>query len=622
MALATNLGFPRIGRNRELKKATEGYWAGQVSREDLVNTVEKIRQDNWELQQRAGLDQIPIGDFSLYDHVLDTAFAFDVIPQRFRDLHLEDDLALYYGLARGSKEANFPPPLEMTKWFDTNYHYLVPEFDHQEDVHLERLGLVCAYRAAVQLGYPARPVVLSPFSFLFLGKSRIPGRDPLDLLDHLMPAYEELLACLTVAGAEWIQIEEPSLVLDLNPAQRKQLHDTMTRLARATPMNILLTTYFGRLGENLDCALHLPIDALHLDLVRAPEQLEDVLQRAPKDLTISLGLVSGRDIWKTDLAQAVSTAERAADALTSERIIISPSCSLLHVPVDLSFERALAPEIKDWMAFGEQKLDEVVMIKRAINEGREAVRAELDANRESLGRRRTSRLVVNSALRERMSHIAPSQLVRHDAYSSRRAEQESVLRLPLLPTTTIGSFPQTEGLRQQRTRWQKGEINRADYNESIRKEISHVIDEQEALGLDVLVHGEPERNDMVEYFGELLEGFAITENGWVQSYGTRCVKPPVLFGDIVRRSPMTVGWWKHAQSLTKRPVKGILSGPVTILQWSFVRDDQPRRDTCMQLALAIREEALDLDAAGCRIIQIDEPALREGLPLHKVDAAE
>jgi 5-methyltetrahydropteroyltriglutamate--homocysteine methyltransferase len=619
MAKAINLGFPRIGANRELKKATEAYWAGNVSREELLDVARTIRSNNWELQQRLGIDHVPVGDFSHYDHVLDAAFALNLIPKRFRELKNLNDLDLYFAMARGSGTV---APLEMTKWFDTNYHYLVPEFETATRPHFTRSFLTEQFLEASGVLAHARPVVLGPFSLLLLSKTRRDGTRPLNRLDGLLPAYEELLDHLKTAGADWVQIDEPALVLDLDAEQRDLLRGAMERLAGRTSLKIFLATYFGGLGENLDCALHLPVRALHLDLVRAPEQLDDALRNLPHGLTLSLGLVDGRNIWKTNLGEALRLAERAADELTPERLCIGPSCSLLHVPVDLASERTMPPELKDWMAFGQQKLEEIVVIKRAINEGAGAVQAALEANRESLDRRKTSRLTANPALRARLASLTPADFRRDKPYTERSITQRAVLQLPVLPTTTIGSFPQTAELRRQRARRRKGEIDIKEYEQYIRGEIVHVIAQQEEIGLDVLVHGEPERNDMVEYFGELLDGFAFTENGWVQSYGSRCVKPPIIFGDVVRTGPMTVKWWQYAQSLTRRPVKGMLTGPVTILQWSFVRDDQPRRDTCFQLALAIRDETQDLEAAGCPVIQIDEPALREGLPLRQAQAAE
>jgi 5-methyltetrahydropteroyltriglutamate--homocysteine methyltransferase len=624
MAIATNLGFPRIGGNRELKKAVETFWAGKSSAEDLMKSATEIRRANWRLQAEAGIEQLPTGDFSLYDHMLDTCLAFDLIPERFRNLAPETDLDLYFLMARGLAGGQQTQALEMTKWFDTNYHYLVPELRRDQIFRLARITSIQHFEEATRLGYAARPVILGPLSLLLLSKSTDPAFDPLRLLDHAIPAYEELLQRLSSAGAVWVQIDEPVLALDLNREMlRRELTRSYERLARSAPgINILLATYFGSLQDNLDVALNLPVAGLHLDLVRGRDQFEEALRRAPSSLTLSLGLVDGRNIWKSNLTQALDLAEKAADTISADRIMIAPSCSLLHVPVDLNGEDSLPPEIHDWLAFGRQKLEEVSLVAKGLNHGRDAIAEQLEQNKQSLGRRRSSALVFNSDVRARVAAITASDLSRRSPYPSRKRAQTDALHLPLFPTTTIGSFPQTEQLRRERLRARKGAISQEEYNGFIRKEIEHAIRRQEEIGLDVLVHGEAERNDMVEYFGELLEGFVFTRNGWVQSYGSRCVKPPIIYGDVLRKSAMTVDWWRFAQSLTKRPVKGMLTGPVTILQWSFVRDDQPRRDTCFQLALAIRDEVLDLEKAGCKVIQIDEPALREGLPLRKADAPE
>lgn len=616
MAKAISLGFPRIGANRELKKATEAYWAGKASREDLLSVAQQIRQRNWQVQRDAGLDQVPSGDFSFYDQVLDMAWAFDVVPERYAGI--DNDLDLYFAMARGG----VTQALEMTKWFDTNYHYLVPEFTGQQPYSLKRTSHVDIYREAVAAGFPARPVIVGPLTMGLLGKTRHADATLADTVARLLPAYEEMLRRFSSAGAVWVQIDEPILALDLDQSQRDLLTKSISQLAKTTNLKILLATYFGSLRENLNTALNLPVAALHLDLVRGEDQLDTALAGTPNHLTLSLGLIDGRNIWKADLIRAVETAERAADRLSPDRILIAPSCSLMHSPVDLAGEDKLNPEVKDWLAFATQKLDEIVIVKRAINEGREAVRAELEANRKSLERRRNSPLVANPTVRKRISAVKSDDFKRKAVFENRRGDQQAALHLPEIPTTTIGSFPQTGELRAQRARMKKGEITAQEYDVYIRKEIAYAVKEQEQLGLDVLVHGEAERNDMVEYFGELLSGFAFTSNGWVQSYGSRCVKPPIIYGDVERRSPMTVDWWKYAQSLTKRLMKGMLTGPVTILQWSFVRNDQPRKDTCFQIALAIRDETQDLEAAGCKVIQIDEPALREGLPLRKSEKEE
>ena len=622
MATATNLGFSRIGANRELKKAVEAYWSGKSSGENLLAAASDIRRSNWRLQADAGVEQIPTGDFSFYDHVLDTAFLFDLIPKRFRELKPASDLDLYFLMARGLAGGQQTQALEMTKWFDTNYHYLVPEIDSDQHFTLARNTATDYVLEAAQLGYAARPVILGPVSFLWLSKSASDGSKPLHLLDRTRDAYEELLRRLASAGAAWVQMDEPVFAVDWNgrisPAALKQLYE---HLAAAAPgVKLLLSTYFGPLKENLEVALALPVHGLHLDLVRGPEQLEQALRAAPPSLTLSLGLIDGRNVWKTDLARALSVAEQAAAVISAERIMVAPSCSLLHVPVDLDAEDALVPEVREWLAFGKQKLQEVGLLAAALNKGRKAVETELNENAAAMARRNSSPLVRNPAVRDRIASITAGDRSRKSPYPIRKQAQASALHLPAFPTTTIGSFPQTEQLRRERLRRKNGVISEEAYKTFIRKEIEYAIRRQEEIGLDVLVHGEAERNDMVEYFGELLEGFAFTKNGWVQSYGSRCVKPPIIYGDVLRRSAMTVDWWSFAQSLTQRPVKGMLTGPVTILQWSFVRDDQPRHDTCMQIALAVRDEVVDLEAAGCRVIQIDEPALREGLPLRAADA--
>jgi 5-methyltetrahydropteroyltriglutamate--homocysteine methyltransferase len=622
MATAINLGFSRIGPNRELKKAVESYWSGKTSQDDLIHSAKRIRETNWRIQSDAGITQLPAGDFSFYDHVLDAAFAFDLVPDRFRALQL-NDVDLYFAMARGVAGGRATQALEMTKWFDTNYHYLVPELTGEEEFSLKRNSLLDAYREGIGLGLNVRPVILGPISLLYLSKFKQVAKSPLCLLERAVAGYGTLLKQLGAAGANWIQLDEPVLVLDLDEAFRNAVSDCYERLAKEVPaVKILLATYFGPLRENLALAQGLPISALHLDLVRGSEQIEHAIGNCPDHLTLSLGLVDGRNIWKTDLTQALEIAERAARAIPPERLLIAPSCSLLHVPVDVSTETLLKPEIRNWLAFGKQKLEEVSLLARALNQGRAAVRAELEQNAKAIEARCTSGLVFHERVRQRLAELTSADFRRTNSHAVRSQRQQETLELPMLPTTTIGSFPQTDQLRRERLRRKKGELSAVEYDQFIRHEIEEAIRRQEEIGLDVLVHGEAERNDMVEYFGELLEGFAFTQNGWVQSYGSRCVKPPIIYGDVVRRAPMTVSWWQFAQSLTERPVKGMLTGPVTILQWSFVRDDQPRRDTCFQLALAIRDETIDLENAGCRVIQIDEPALREGLPLRQADVAE
>ncbi|HVX10611.1 MAG TPA: 5-methyltetrahydropteroyltriglutamate--homocysteine S-methyltransferase [Pirellulales bacterium] len=623
LASATNLGFPRMGRNRELKKALELSWSGKGSAEQLQATAQQIRRSHWELQRTAGLSYVPCNDFSLYDHILDTAVMVGVVPDRFAGI--TNDLERYFAMARGGKGCDGRPgpvALEMTKWFDTNYHYLVPEFHEQQPFRLASTKPLDEFNEAKSLGVPARPVLVGPVSFLLLGKAKTPGMEPLDLLPTLVPVYEELLRGLAAAGAEWVQIDEPCLVTDVDDRVVSAVERAYAKLAIAAPaIKVLLATYFGSLGEILPRVLKLPVHAVHLDLVRAPEQLDAALSVVPAGLTLSLGLVDGRNVWRTDLVPALDRAEKAVKHLGGERVLIAPSCSLLHVPIDLDDETSLDGEVREWLAFAKQKIEEVSIIARALGDGRQAVASELAANQTAIDRRRSSPHTHNSAVRARLAAITPAMLGRPHAYSERRKAQRARLSLPAFPTTTIGSFPQTEDVRKARAARKNGMLSAAEYDAFLKEKTADAIRWQEEVGLDVLVHGEFERNDMVEYFGEQLDGFVFTANGWVQSYGSRCVKPPIIFGDVARRAPMTTAWTQYAQSLTTRPVKGMLTGPVTILHWSFVRDDQPRRDTCWQIALSVRDEVADLEAGGAAIIQIDEPALREGLPLRRSEWA-
>ncbi|HEY3454348.1 MAG TPA: 5-methyltetrahydropteroyltriglutamate--homocysteine S-methyltransferase [Bryobacteraceae bacterium] len=608
---ATNLGFPRIGVHRELKKALEDYWAAKLSEADLLAKAKELRRLHWQWQQDAGITHIPSNDFSLYDHVLDTVAMTGAIPPRYGANHGMVDLKTYFAMARGSSEGAGVTAMEMTKWFDTNYHYIVPEFEPGQAFHLASNKAIDEFLEAKALGIHTRPVLLGPISFLLLGKSRSPAFDPISLLPALVPVYEDVLRRLSDAGANWVQIDEPCLVLDLSEPARAAFAGTYSRLSAAAPrIKILIATYFDSLHSNLPTALALPVAGLHLDLVRAPGQLDAALAQAPSHLTLSLGVIDGRNIWKADLSHALSLVEQAVLALGSGRVFVAPSCSLLHVPVDLDAETDLE-EIKDWLAFARQKLHEVFTICAAT--------PELEANRASNERRRVSIAIHDPEVKRRIANLNGQNHQRANPYPERRKKQQAALGLPLIPTTTIGSFPQTKEVRAARAAQKAGKLSRNDYDSFLREQIEQAVHFQEDVELDVLVHGEFERNDMVEYFGEQLSGFAATSNGWVQSYGSRCVKPPIIFGDVKRLRPMTVEWSRFAQSLTARPMKGMLTGPVTILQWSFVRDDQPRSETCRQIALAIRDEVADLEAAGIRVIQIDEPALREGLPLRQSD---
>jgi len=618
MTTVTCLGFPRIGAKRELKRALEAHWRGEVSAEELAATAARLRRRHWALLKEAGADTVPCNDFSLYDPMLDTAFGFDAIPAAARPLADADPLAGYFALARGVQRDGIDrPALEMTKWFDTNYHYLVPELQAGQAFGLRGDKPLAEFAEARAQGLDARPVLIGPVSFLLLSKT-VDGSDRLALLDRLLPAYAELLGRLKAAGAGWVQIDEPCLVLDLDATAQAAYRHAYAVLAGADRPRLLLATYFGGLGDNLALATGLPVEGLHLDLVRAPEQLDGVLATLPPERVLSLGLVDGRNIWRADLDAALALARRARDRIGAERVWLAPSCSLLHVPVDVASENGLNPSLRSWLAFARQKIEELRVIADALD-GSEAADAALAAARATLTARRLSPLVHRAEVAARVAGIDAALSRRRSDYATRRVEQARRLGLPPFPTTTIGSFPQTGEVREARARNKAGTLPDRDYEAFLEAQTEQCVRIQEAIGLDVLVHGEFERNDMVEYFGEQLDGFAFTRNGWVQSYGSRCVKPPIIYGDVRRPQPMTVRWSAYAQSLTTRPMKGMLTGPVTVLQWSFVRDDQPRAQTCRQIALALREEVLDLEAAGIGVIQIDEPALREGLPLRRAD---
>ncbi|KRE88809.1 5-methyltetrahydropteroyltriglutamate--homocysteine methyltransferase [Frateuria sp. Soil773] len=612
----TCLGFPRIGRRRELKRALERYWRGEDDADALLATARELRQRHWRLASAAGLDSVPVNDFSLYDHVLDTAVLFDAVPERYRELQRRDPLAGYFAMARGGDGLH---ALEMTKWFDTNYHYLVPELHAGQRFRLAGDKPLAEWREAAALGLDARPVLLGPVSFLKLAKTT-DGSDPLALLDALLPAYLELLARLAEAGVGWVQLDEPCLVLDLDDATRHAYALAYAALAIGPSPRRLLAAYFGALDDNLALAAGLPVDGLHVDLARAPEQLEAVLDALPADRVLSAGAIDGRNIWRSRPARVLALLQKARDRLGAGRLWLAPSCSLLHVPLDAAQETGLPAELQGWLAFAVQKLEEQQLYARALA-GDAAASQALDAQAARLEARASAPGVRRDEVRARLDALSPQAALRRSAYAHRRAVQAEALPLPPLPTTTIGSFPQTEALRRARADHRAGRLDDAAYEQVLADEIRHVLRQQEAAGLDVLVHGEPERNDMVEYFGEQLDGFAFTRHGWVQSYGSRCVKPPLIWGDVARPAPMTVRWSRYAQSLTGKPVKGMLTGPVTVLQWSFVRDDLPRETVCRQLALALRDEVHDLEAAGIRVIQIDEPALREGLPLRRAQQA-
>ena len=654
MTTIHTLGFPRIGKNRELKFALEKFWRGEIDADALEATGRELRARHWQLQAAAGLDFVAVGDFAYYDQVLNHIQMLGCEPARFDFTGQETELARYFTLARGvASEAKSccgghaetgdqgTWALEMTKWFDTNYHYLVPEFTADTAFRLASERLFNEVTEAQALGHQVKVTLVGPLTFLFLGKEKA-GRlaahasplpsplpegegegvfDRLLLLDKLLPVYGEILARLKNLGVEWVQMDEPILCLDLPQAWKAAFEPAYHRL-NAAGVKILLATYFGALDDNTVLACTLPVAGLHIDAVRAPHQLSTVLDRLPHYKVLSLGAIDGRNIWRADLDQTLALVA-AAHAKLGDRLWIAPSCSLQHVPVDLRSEDKLGAELHAWLAFAVQKLNELGALKLALDQDIGA--ADLayanafGASRSAAAARRASPRVHNPALAARLAALPQDADRRATPFKARQAKQRARFKLPAFPTTTIGSFPQTKEIRAARAAFKRGELSAADYTEAMHNEIKLAVDKQVSLGLDVLVHGEAERNDMVEYFGEQLAGFAFTQNGWVQSYGSRCVKPPVIFGDVSRPTPMTVDWTTYAQSLTSLPMKGMLTGPVTILQWSFVRDDQPRSDTTLQIALAIRDEVVDLEAAGIGIIQIDEPAIREGLPLRRGD---
>jgi len=620
MVTTHNLGFPRIGAKRELKFALEKYWKGESSRDELKAVGAQLRERHW--KDQAGLDFAPVGDFAFYDQVLDMSFTLGNLPERVRGFH-GDTLDNYFRVARGRSAHGAEdhnaccggvPAGEMTKWFDTNYHYIVPEFDANTQFSLDPSRLLEHLAQARANGVKAKPVIIGPVTYLWIGKSK-DGSDKLALLPRLLPVYAALLDYFTAQGIEWVQIDEPALVTELDPTWR-QAFATAYEALSTRRVKLLLATYFGQLQDNLELACKLPVDGIHIDAINARDEIAKVVAHLPDLSVVSVGAINGRNIWKTDLTAALEWLEPLHSSL-GNRLWIAPSCSLLHTPVDLNSEQKLDAEIKSWLAFALQKLDELKTLAGALNHGRASVAAELEANAAAIASRRASPRVHNPAVKASIAGIDAALGQRVSAYTLRAEKQAAILNLPAFPTTTIGSFPQTSEIRHARSQFKAGELDQAGYKAAMEREITRAVKEQEALGLDVLVHGEAERNDMVEYFGEQLDGYAFSQFGWVQSYGSRCVKPPILFGDISRPKAMTVEWTQYAQSQTAKPMKGMLTGPVTILNWSFVRDDQPRSVSCYQLALAIREEVLDLEKAGTRVIQIDEAALREGLPLRR-----
>ncbi len=620
MAKANNLGYPRIGTHRALKRATEGYWSGKTDAHELMATIAAIRQANWETQRDAGIDLIPSNDFSLYDGMLDTIALVGAVPDRYQWHGDTVDLETYFAMARGAQGGTLDvTALEMTKWFDTNYHYLVPELTAGMRFRLAATKVFDEFEAAKELGILTKPVLIGPVSFLLLGKTRQEAFHPLELLDAVLPVYREVIAGLVERGAEWIQLDEPCFVQDRTDAERAALEQAYADLAAFRGgARLLVQTYFGSVGDSYETLIGLPVQGVGLDFVRGTDNRDRVVQvEFPADKILAAGLVDGRNVWRTDLDAALDIAGSLSTVVSPERLFINPSSSLQHVPLDVGLEQELDPRLVEWLAFAEQKLHEVAVLTRAINEGRESVADVIETSRAARDRRRHSQWVHRPEVKQRVTAAAEGEAQRGAPYAQRHAAQRHTLDLPLFPTTTIGSFPQTSAVRRNRNRLQQGEIAQEEHDAFIAEQIRELITLQEDLGIDMLVHGEFERSDMVEYFGERMEGFAFTRHGWVQSYGSRYIRPPIIFGDVSRPEPMTVHWSTFAQSLTDRPVKGMLTGPVTILNWSFVRDDQARRATCRQIACAIRDEVLDLEKAGIRAIQVDEPALREGLPLRR-----
>ncbi|MDI3341528.1 MAG: 5-methyltetrahydropteroyltriglutamate--homocysteine S-methyltransferase [Sphaerobacter sp.] len=622
MAKSSVLGYPRIGKRRELKRAVEAYWAGTLGAAELAAAGRDIRRANWETQRAAGIDLIPCNDFSYYDQVLDTVCLTGLVPARFGQPGDVVDLPTYFAMARGATDT---PALELTKWFDTNYHYLVPEFDAGPPRLASTKPFDELAEATAVLGRAAKPVLIGPVSFLLLGKHHT--RSLADHLRDLLPVYAEVLARLAAGGAEWVQIDEPTLVQDRTPEELALYREAYTYLGNLPDRpRLMLQTYFEALDGNWDTVVGLPVEGIGLDFVREvrpPTNLDLVNRHGfPADKVLGAGVVNGRNIWRTNLVSAFSTLEQLAQRVDPDRIWVQPSCSLLHLPYDVDLETALAPEIKQLLAFAEQRLEELVVLTRGLNEGRSAIQDALEADAALFQAALDSDRIHHAPTRQRVAALTERDFQRSAPFAERITAQQEHLRLPRYPTTTIGSFPQTPEVRATRAKWRKGHLSDAEYQAFIRTQIAEVIRRQEAIGLDVLVHGEFERTDMVEYFAAQLAGFAVTEHGWVQSYGSRAVRPPIIYGNVYRPAPMTVEIIRYAQSLTDKPVKGMLTGPVTILNWSFPREDLPRREIAFQIALALRDEVQDLEAAGIRVIQIDEPALREGLPLRREDWQE
>lgn len=631
----STLGVPRIGLRRELKNALEQFWSGKIDQAALLDIAAQLRATSWKRQHELGVTIIPSNDFSLYDHVLDTSVMVGAIPDIYGWTSGPVSLETYFAMARGSQadvgehgacghgdqhSGIGVPAQEMTKWFDTNYHYMVPEFSRDQDFSLASTKVIDEYCEAKALGYQTRPVLVGPVTFLKLGKETSEGFDRLSLLPKLLPVYVEVLMRLAAEGAEWVQFDEPCLVLDADADTAAAVKTAYSEFALKVPdIKIMLATYFGDLGDSTSLVSRLPVAGMHLDLVRGKHQLSDALRTLPADIILSLGVIDGRNIWRTDLSKLLNELEPVIRERGANRLQLAPSCSMLHVPIDLNQETDLDSDLKSWLAFSVQKMVELTTLSHALSLGRESVLEVLRVS-DAIARKRASSPKIHSpAVIQRIGSASPELAHRKSSFAERRKVQGEVLGLPPFPTTTIGSFPQTEEVRKARAAHAKGALDAANYNAFLRRETETAVRWQEEIGIDVLVHGEFERNDMVQYFGEQLSGYAFTKHGWVQSYGSRYVRPPIIFGDVSRPKPMTVEWSSYAQSLTKRPMKGMLTGPVTMLQWSFVRDDLSRDQVCRQIAFALRDEVVDLEKSGIGVIQVDEPALREGLPLRKAD---
>ena len=606
-------GYPRVGAKRELKFAVEAFWKGNISESELSQVAKDIRQQNWATQIAAGVDLLPVGDFSFYDHVLDTVCALGAIPSRFGFDAASLTLTQYFELARGNATQ---VAMEMTKWFDTNYHYIVPEWHKDTQFKANAANLIAQIKEAKATGHDIKPTLLGPISLLWLGKEKDTNLNRLELLSHLLPEYQKLLRELANAGVDWIQIDEPILAVDIAQEWVDAFVPTYQELA-ITGTRIIIGTYFASVAEYLNLLKTLPVNGVHIDCIRAPEQLAEFANAWPENKVLSVGLIDGRNVWRANLRETIDLLAPIATQL-GNNLWIAPSCSLLHCPQDLNAEEKLNPEIKNWLAFAAQKLQELGIIKQALVHGKDTVQQALVDSDTAAASRRTSKLIHNDQVAARVANLRAHADQRHSPFAQRIEKQQAWMNLPLLPTTTIGSFPQTQEIRQARAAFKKGELSKTDYEAAMKKNIAYCVQQQEQLDIDVLVHGEAERNDMVEYFGEQLDGYCFTQFGWVQSYGSRCVKPPIIYGDVSRPQPMTVTWSTYAQSLTKRPMKGMLTGPVTMMKWSFVRNDVPLSLVCKQIALALNDEVLDLEKAGIRVIQIDEPAIREALPLKRV----